>query len=69
MAAGLKLVNLRQALGELTPDVEDDRASVAEWTAHDHSTITVDLLLPLLVLARDIKQFDESGEEVVLDGA
>jgi len=71
IADGLKLPSLLAVLAALQPEVDDDRSGAVDWIADDDAPIAVDLLFPLLQLARDIRQLgdeDMSGE-FVLDGA
>jgi len=69
VAAGLKLPSLLEALTAYGPIQEDERLGALDWVAPDDSTITVELLLPLMLLAHDLRQLEEEAEEVVLDGA
>lgn len=70
VAAGIKLDALRDALAAFTPEQEDDRMGVVDWvTPDEESTLAIEVLLPLMVLARDLRQLGEVIDEVVLDGA
>jgi hypothetical protein len=71
VADGLKLSSLLAALPAVQPDVDDDRSGAVDWVADDDNPMAIELLFPLLQLARDIRQLgdeDMSGE-FVLDGA
>lgn len=67
----VRLASLREALTAFSPDFQDDRAGATDWVAPDEKqpVLSLDLLIPLMILARDLEQLGDRAEEVIIDAS